>query len=116
MSEYHREERIYSHPKPFNGQRHRSSGNFSTRYIQDPNGKKPKSLLWEIIAEKPDEKNKISFKVYGDVANGVDDKKLKGIRIVNGQRTMYIDERSLYIHSPEGATAPFTVVITGMDT
>lgn len=116
MFEYHREERIYSHAKPFSGQHHRSSGNFSTRYIQDPNGKKPKSLLWEIIPEKPEEKNKISFMVYEDVVNGIDRKKIEGLRIVNGQRTKYIDERKIYIHSPEGATAPFTVKITGMDT
>lgn len=116
MSEYHREERIYSHAKPFDGQHHRSSGNFSTRYIQDPKGKKPKSLLWEVISEKTEEKNKISFKVYEDVVNGIDNKKFEGLRIVNGQRTKYIDERKVYIHSPEGATAPFTVKITGMDT
>ena len=116
MSENHCEETIRSHAQPFKGQHHRSSGNFSTRYIQDSRGEKPKSLLWEIIPDKPDERNKISFKVYEDVVNGVDSKKFDGIQIVNGQRTQYIDERKIYIHSPQGASAPFTVRITGMST
>lgn len=116
MSENHNEETIRSHAKPFKGQHHRSSGNFSTRYIQDSSGRKPKSLLWEIIPDKPNEKNKISFKVYEDVVFGIDRKKFKGTQITNGQRTQYIDERKIYIHSPQGATAPFTVRITGMST
>lgn len=116
MSEHHREEKICSHPKPFSGQHHRSSGNFSTRYIQDEAGKKPKSLLWEIIPEKEAERNKISFQIYEDIVRGIDKKKFQGIRISNGQRTKYIDERKIYIHDPQGATAPFTVKITGLDT
>lgn len=116
MSELHREERIISHENPFLGQKHRSSGNFSTRYIQDPYGKTPKSLLWEIDPGKGDDKNKISFLVYEDVAHGIDSAKFNEIRITNGQRTAYIDERKVYIHSPQGATVPFTVKITGMDT
>ncbi len=114
--ELHREEIVYSHPVPFEGQSHRSSGNFSTRYIQDPNGKKPKSLLWEVISDIPDEINKITFKVYEDVPMGFDKSKFGDKRIRNGQRTEFIDEREIYIYLPNGATKPFKVRITGLDT
>lgn len=114
--EFHREEVVYSHPGPFEGQKHRSSGNFSTRYIQDSNGKKPKSLLWEIISDDPNEANKITFQVYEDVVRGLDKSKFGGKTIRNGQRTEFIDERKIYIHSPKGATKAFKVRITGFDT
>lgn len=116
MSEIHREERIISHPVPFDGQEHRSSGNFSTRYIQDSQGKKPESLLWEIIADKQDDASNISFQVYGDDPRGIDDDIFGGKRIKSGNRTKFIDERMVYIHSPQGAKKPFTVRVTGMDT
>ncbi|MBS7008010.1 phosphatidylinositol-specific phospholipase C domain-containing protein [Anaerostipes sp.] len=114
--EIHREETILSHAKPFRGQTHRSSGNFSTRYIQDPNGKEPKSLLWEIIAGDNDEASKISFQVYEDVAGGFDKGKFGDKRITSGTRTPFIKEREIYIYCPEGAKASFNVRITGMDT
>lgn len=112
----HREEIVYSHSEPFEGQRHRSSGNFSTRYIQDSNGKKPKSLWWEIISDVPNEANKITFQIYEDIPNGSDECKFGGKSISNGQRTEYIDETKIYIYLPKGATKPFRVRITGFDT
>lgn len=114
--EFHREEIVYSHPVPFEGEKHRSSGNFSTRYIQDSNGKTPKSLLWEIISDDPSEKNKITFQVYEDVPGGFDKGKFCDKSIRNGQRTEFIDERMIYIYLPKGATKPFKVRITGLDT
>lgn len=116
MAELHREEQICSHATPFSGQKHRSSGNFSTRYIQDSNGKKPKSLLWEIIPGPQDDARKISFEVYEDVPAGLDRGKFGDKRIKHGDRTPFIDERKIYIYLPKGATKPFTVRITGMDT
>ena len=113
--EIHREEIVYSHPVPFKGQKHRSSGNFSTRYIQDANGKKPKSLFWEILSDDQKEINKITFQVYEDVPGGIDKGKFKKKRIRNGQRTPFIDERKLYIYLPKGAKKPFKVRITGWD-
>lgn len=116
MKEYHREEIIRSHSKPFNGQTHRSSGNFSTRYIQDPCGKEPKSLLWEIVAEEKIAGSNISFQVYEDVPGGFDKGKFGDKRITSGTRTPFIKERKIYIYCPEGADHSFTVRITGMDT
>lgn len=113
--EIHREEVIRSHAQPFNGQSHRSSGNFSTRYIQDSNGKKPKSLIWEIITGSSDDASKISFQVYEDVPSGIDQKKFKGRRIRKGDRTAFIDERKLYIYLPEGARGSFEVRVSGSD-
>lgn len=116
MKEFHREETILSHAKPFEGQTHRSSGNFSTRYIQDANGKEPKSLLWEIVAKNHSEASKISFKVYEDVPGGLDKSKFKDKRITSGTRTPFIKERKIYIYCPEGADTSFTVRVSGMDT
>lgn len=111
--EIHREEVIHSHAHPFQGQSHRSSGNFSTRYIHDEKGRTPKSLIWKIIPRDGDDASQISFQVYEDVPLGIDRKKFKGKKIRHGDKTAFINEREVYIYLPEGANSSFDVSIVG---
>ena len=113
-TEYHREEVIVSHPHPFHGQHHRSSGNFSTRYLQDENGNNAKYLKWTVEGRIRGESDNISFMIYEDVPAGIDRKKLNGRRLKNGSVTEAMDERKIYIHSPQSASDAFTVTVTGL--
>jgi hypothetical protein len=86
---------VRSEPGPQQGQRHRSSGNFSTQGA--PGG--TRNLCWNISGNSS--AGRISFDVMRDISAGTDPVIFSGLR--NGSRTGYYSSRSLYIANPREA-------------
>lgn len=83
------------------GQKHRSSGNFSTEGL--PEG--TKALSWEI--EGGGDPDSIKFNVMQDKSAASDPVIFKDV--LNGNRTEVKSIRSLYIADPSGASSSFVV-------
>lgn len=95
---------VVSQPKPQDGQKNRSSNNFSTKSI--PSG--TKYLLFE-VAETPDN-DAVFFNVMLDKTAATDPTIYHNEG--NGNRTNIIEKSdSLYISNPSGATTNFEVKI-----
>ncbi|PEO61499.1 DeoR family transcriptional regulator [Bacillus toyonensis] len=94
---------VLSQPRPLDGQKNRSSGNFSTESL--PSG--TKYLKWEI--EGGGDPDFVSFNVMQDVSAGTDPVHFKGV--LSGNRTAVVSKRSLYIANPGDASEPFTVKV-----
>lgn len=95
---------VVSQPKPQDGQKNRSSDNFSTMSI--PSG--TKYLLFE-VAEAPDN-DSVFFNVMLDKTAATDPTIYYNEG--NGNRTNIIEKSdSLYISNPSGATTNFEVKI-----
>ncbi|WP_028593264.1 hypothetical protein [Paenibacillus assamensis] len=95
---------IRSEKAPLDGQKHRSSGNFSTEVL--PPG--TKRLLWEVEGGGVDPYD-ISFDVKRDVSAGTDPTELEGV--ITGNASRVISARSLYIANPKGAQSSFIVKV-----
>lgn len=94
---------VLSQPGPLEGQKNRSSGNFSTESL--PSG--TKYLRWEI--EGGGDPDFISFNVMEDKSAAVDPVHFTGV--LSGNRTNVVSKRSLYIANPSNASGPFTVSV-----
>ncbi|AHN22022.1 DeoR family transcriptional regulator [Lysinibacillus sphaericus] len=92
---------VTSEQNPQSGQKHRSSGNFSTEGL--PEG--TTTLLWKV--EGGGDSNAIKFNVMQDKSAATDPVIFKGI--LSGNRTDAKSIRSLYIADPSGATSSFVV-------
>ncbi|KOY83473.1 DeoR family transcriptional regulator [Lysinibacillus macroides] len=92
---------VTSEKGPQSGQKHRSSGNFSTEGL--PQG--TKALVWEI--EGGGDPDLISFNVMQDKSAATDPVIFKDV--LNGNRTAVKSIRSLYIADPSGASSSFIV-------
>lgn len=95
---------VDSYPGPQPGQKHRSSGNFSTE--DAPSG--TTDLFWEITNNS--NAGSIKFNVKKDKSAATDPTEFKDVG--NATTTKYISERRLYIADPEGAgDSAFVVVV-----
>lgn len=95
---------ITSDPRPQSGQKHRSSGNFSTEGA--PSG--THNIQWTIAMSDGSSPDGITFDVMKDVSGGTDPTIWSGVR--NGSQTSYSSYRSVYIANPSGASKSFTVL------
>ncbi|MFD2573189.1 hypothetical protein ACFSUS_21280 [Spirosoma soli] len=95
---------VVSDPQPQPGQKHRSSGNFSTDSM--PSG--TKYVSFQVInTANPDI---IHFDVMQDVSMGIDPTRYSDA--YNGFQSNYTDpHRSLYIANPRNASGNFTVQV-----
>lgn len=84
---------ITSAAQPLEGQKNRSSGNFSTQ-----------GCSFDLQWTAPDN---VSFNVMQDRSSAKDPVKLENVS--NGSKTRNPDQRSLYIANPRGASDSFTV-------
>ncbi|AFU16636.1 DeoR family transcriptional regulator [Bacillus thuringiensis] len=94
---------VLSQPKPLDGQKNRSSGNFSTESL--PSG--TQYLKWEV--EGGGNPDLVSFNVMKDVSAGTDPVVFHDV--LSGNRTSVVSARSLYIANPKNASEPFTVSV-----
>jgi hypothetical protein len=94
---------VTSDAQPQPGQKHRSSGNFSTQ--DAPVG--TNALRWEIA--DTGNPNGIRFGVKDDKSVGVDPPVFEDV--YNNKQTGYVADRSLYVANPEGASSKFTVKV-----
>ncbi|MFF2887943.1 DeoR family transcriptional regulator [Paenibacillus sp. NPDC057967] len=95
---------IRSEKAPLSGQKHRSSGNFSTEVL--PPG--TKRLRWEVEGGGVDQYD-ITFDVKRDVSAGTDPTELDDV--ISGNTSKVISARSLYIANPSGAQTSFLVKV-----
>lgn len=98
---------VESDPGPQRGQKHRSSGNFSTDNVPDgTNG-----LLWKVVPDNSGvDPNAISFDVMEDVSVGHDPTWWSGVK--NNQQTSYKSSRHIYIANSSGASgSDFKVLV-----
>jgi hypothetical protein len=93
---------VTSDANPQNGQKHRSSGDFSTEDVPGGFSK----FYWEISGVTvPDG---INFDVMRD-RTGSDP--VEASNLTNGSLTDLIESRQLYIANPRGAGSPFLVTV-----
>jgi len=95
---------VQSEPQPQKGQKHRSSGNFSTVSADSC----ATILIFKIDKSNP-KWNSIRFDVKEDKSEGKDP--VIYTDVYSGNREPVVRERSLYIANPEGADADFTVEV-----
>lgn len=86
---------VTSEGQPQKGQKHRSSGNFSTEGVPGGYSK----FYWEISGTA--EPDSIKFDVMRDVPMGFDPTEYSDLK--NGSVTEIKQERSLYIANPKGS-------------
>ncbi|MDO7877667.1 DeoR family transcriptional regulator [Hymenobacter sp. ASUV-10] len=97
---------ITSEAHPQSGQKHRSSGNFSTEGM--PSG--TKYILFTVQPSGSDNPNAIHFDVMQDKSAAIDPTRYANM--YNNSQGSYLEpQRSLYIANPTGATANFTVSV-----
>ena len=95
---------VQSEPQPQKGQKHRSSGDFST----DNADSSATGLLFKINKSNP-KWNSIHFDVKEDKSGGKDP--VIYTDVYSGNREPVVRERTLYIADPEGADTDFTVEV-----
>lgn len=96
---------ITSEAQPQSGQKHRSSGNFSTESA--PSG--THKLTWVVTPLDGSPADGIYLDVMKDVTAGRDTTEWSGIR--SDQQTDYKAFRNVYIANPSGASGKFTVSV-----
>lgn len=99
---------VRSEGQPQNGQKHRSSGNFSTQNAVSGFNK----FCW--VVSNTNVPNSVKFDVKQDKSFGSDPTKYSNV--VNGSVTTTTEKRSLYIANPKGANSgDFTVTVYGVN-
>lgn len=96
---------VTSSPTPQDGQKHRSSGNFSTQTIPDGTS----YLLWNVLNTDGSQNLIIHFDVMEDVSVGIDPTIYKDC--YTGKQDAPKEYRSLYIANPKNATDNFIVQV-----
>lgn len=96
---------IVSTPKHQSGQKHRSSGNFSTGNAPTDTSQ----IRWVVVTDDGSSPDGISFDVMQDIHWDTDPTIWSGVR--TNQQTNYQSHRSVYIANPSGAESNFTVLV-----
>jgi hypothetical protein len=96
---------VTSSPAPQDGQKHRSSGNFSTQTIPDGTS----YLLWNVLNADGSQNLTIHFDVMEDVSVGLDPTIYSNC--YTGKQDAPKEYRSLYIANPKNATDNFIVQV-----
>lgn len=105
---------VFSEATKLEGQSHRSSSNFSTRYITLANNKTPSKIRFNMKSFKDlSDLPNVSFEVFKDVSGG-NDTWIYG-RVYNNETYSYKSSDSFYIYDPQGATEPFLIEITAVE-
>lgn len=97
---------VVSEPQPLSGQKHRSSGDFSTDLMPE------NTIAWKWVVKNTPNPDAIRFNVKHDISGGIDTTWFKNL--YNGKQTTndMKKERTLYISDPSGADGNnFTVEV-----
>jgi len=88
---------VISDPKPQQGQKHRSSGDFSTDSMPDG------TVAWKWVVTNHPNPDAIRFDVKHDISGGIDTTWFKDLYNEEQTTNNLKKERTLYIADPSGA-------------